>query len=132
MAGSRQTYSVVWRCRVGSWRAAWPPAAEASTGGGPATAKPLTAWAHEARAQCAITLPLALTLLTRFAQGFIDLAIVGRLLGAAPLAGVSLALTLQFTTLGVVTAGFGDAVATLCSQARGAGRPALPQRPRLS
>lgn len=81
--------------------------------------------ADEARQQAALTLPLAATLLTRFMQGCVDLAVVGRLLGGTPLAGASLALTLQFSTLGVVTMGFGDAVATLCSQALGAGQPQL-------
>ena len=81
--------------------------------------------ASEVRAQLFLTLPLALTLLTRFLQGFIDLAVVGRLLGARELAGASLALTLQFTSMGLVTGGAGDAVASLCSQALGAGQPEL-------
>ena len=79
----------------------------------------------EAIAQSAISVPLALTLLTRFIQGFADLAIIGRLLGSQALAGASLALTIQFTTLGVITMGFGDAVASLCSQALGARHPQL-------
>ena len=79
----------------------------------------------EARTQAGITVPLALTLLTRFVQGFVDVAVVGRLIGADALAGASLALTIQFTTIGIVTAGFGDAVANLCAESLGAGEPHL-------
>lgn len=75
--------------------------------------------------QSSITVPLALTLLCRFIQGFVDLAVVGRLVGSEALAGASLALTIQFTTTGIVTMGFGDAVAALSSQALGAQQPSL-------
>lgn len=62
---------------------------------------------------------------TLFRQGFIDLAIIGRFLGTDALTGASLALTVQFTTMGFITMGFGDAVPSLCSQAVGAGNKAL-------
>ncbi len=64
--------------------------------------------------------PLSITLLCRFIHGFVDLVIIGHYLGTQALAGASLALTVQFTTMGFVTQGFGDAVPTLCSQALGA------------
>lgn len=65
--------------------------------------------------------PMSLTLLCRFLQGFIDLATVGHYLDTDALTGVSLALTVQFTTMGLVNFGFGDAVPSLCAQAHGAG-----------
>ena len=81
----------------------------------------------ELRAQAALALPLAFTLLCRFAQGFVDLAVVGHLLGTDALAGASLALTFLFALTNVVTSSCGDATAALCAQALGAGEPRLCQ-----
>ena len=75
--------------------------------------------------QAALALPLAFTLLCRFVQGFVDLAVVGRLLGTDALAGASLALTFLFSMTNVVTGSCGDATAALCAQALGAGEPRL-------
>ena len=75
--------------------------------------------------QAALALPLAFTLLCRFAQGFVDLAVVGRLLGTDALAGASLALTFLFALTNIVTGSCGDATAALCAQALGAGEARL-------
>lgn len=65
--------------------------------------------------------PMTVTLLCRFLQGFVDLAVVGHFLSTDALTAVSLALTIQFFTLGLITFGIGDTVPTLCAQAFGAG-----------